>query len=212
MRAFQANRWLFAILGVLLLIPAACTAWVVLSPEVPARYVATLDALPVPPTWEVVDSRTQRDFIMRTRADRSYLVDADPEDAVKVLKDAIRAAGFELYTSVAEADWCDPQPLDSIPVPCAAKVHEDCRANGTGGPISCFVRAFRRLATDAEHLERIYASISPRGSTVDYGPGASPRYLTDPDRALVVISADLSYPRYFWSSPTPGPTGDVSSP
>src|SRR5258705_13388697 len=86
--------WLFAVLGVLLLIPISCTAWVVLSPEDPARYVATLDALPIPPTWEIVDRHTQRDFIMGTRADHSYLVDADPEDAVVVLKDAIEAAGF----------------------------------------------------------------------------------------------------------------------
>jgi hypothetical protein len=68
------------------------------------------------------------------------------------------------------------------------------------------VQAFRRIENDPEHLERLFASLSPRGSTLDYGPGASPRYVSDPKLALVVITADLSYPRYFWSSPTPSPS------
>jgi hypothetical protein len=103
-------RWLVVILGGILLIPVACTAWVVLSPEDPARYVATLDTLPVPPTWEVVRTYTQRDFIMGTRADRYYLVDADPEDAVTALKDAMKAAGFEIYIRVASTDLVRSAP------------------------------------------------------------------------------------------------------
>jgi hypothetical protein len=201
-------RWLVAIIGACLLLPAGCTAWLFLSLGDPAPFVATLDALPVPQTWEVVRTYTQRDFIMGTRADRYYFVDGDPQDAVPTLKNAMKAAGFEIYISVAASDWCDPHPLDSIVVPCATKVIEDCRENGLGGPISCRVEAFRRIAADPQHLEDLYASLSPRGTTVDYGPGASPRYLSDPNRAVVVISASLSYPRHFWSSPTPATTGD----
>jgi hypothetical protein len=138
-----------------------------------------------------------------TRATRYYLVGADPEDAVTALKDAMKAAGFEIYIRTASSDWCDPHPLDSIVVACPTRVIDDCRANGPGGPISCFVEAFRRVDGDPDHLEDLFAGLSPRGSVLDHGPDASPRYLSDPNRALVVITASLSYPRHFWSAPTP---------
>jgi hypothetical protein len=205
-------RPLIAVIAGWLVLASACSAWVFLSREDPARYVATLDALPVPSTWEVVRTDAQRDLLFPPRADRYYFVDADPEDAVTVLKDALKVAGFEIYTHAASADWCDPHPLDSIAVPCPTKVIEDCRANGPGGPISCYVEAFRRIDADPRHLEDLFASLSPRGSTIDYGPGASPRYVSDPNRAVLVVSASLSDPRHFWSSPTPPPAGDRPSP
>jgi hypothetical protein len=124
----------------------------------------------------------------------------------------MRAAGFEIHVRMASADGCDPHPFDSVLVSCATKVVDDCRENGPGGPISCWVQAFRRIPADPDQLERLYANLSPPGSTIDYGPSASPRYVQDPNLALLVITADLSYPRYFWSSPTPSPTGGQSSP
>ena len=157
-----------------------------------------------------MSSSAYEGFLSQTRATRSYLVDADPEDAAEVLKRAMRAAGFEIYTRVASSDWCDPQPFDSTSVTCATRVIEECRDNGSGGPVSCWVEAFRRIDPDPEHLEHLYANLSPRGSTVDYGPTASPRYISDPNRAVVVITADMSYPRHFWRSPTPAVTSTES--
>ena len=201
------ERRLFAILGPFVLVSAVALAWMFFAQRDPAQYVATLDSLPLPPTWDVMSTKPRRgDLLFPTQAIRYYLVEADPGAAVEILKDAMKAAGFEIYTRVAPADWCDPHPLDSISVACATKVIDNCRENGPGGPISCNVQGFRRIENDPEHLERLYASLSPRGSTLDYGPGASPRYVSDPKLALVVITADLSYPRYFWSSPTPSPS------
>jgi hypothetical protein len=206
------ERRLIAILGPFVLISAVGLAWMFLSQRDPAPYVATLDRLPLPPTWDVVRTDARGDFLYPTRATRYYLVDADPEEAVAILKDAMRAAGFEIYTPSISLGPCDPHPFDSAVISCPTKVIDDCHANGPGGPISCVVKAFRRIPADPKHLERLYASLSPRGSTIDYGPSASPRYVNDPNRALVMIIADLSDPRSFWSSPTPPPTGDRSSP
>ena len=194
-----------------LIVAASCVTLVSLLPADPAPYLATLDALPVPPSWQIVRTYAQREIFMGSRADRYYFVDADPADAVPSLKDAMRAAGFEIHVPVAPSDWCDPQPLDSIVVACAAKVIEPCSENGPGGPITCHVEGCRRIDADPQHLEDLFASLSPRGTVVDYGPGASPRYVSDPSRAVVVISASLTSPRHFWSSPTP-PAGDGPSP
>jgi hypothetical protein len=197
-------RWLIALLGILL-VPATCTAWVFLSPEDPARYVDTLDALPVPPSWQVMRSDTQRDPFLGTWALRSYFVESDPVDAVAGLKDALRAAGFQIHVNVAAPNWCDRGPFDSVVDGCPTKVIEECRPNGSGGPIRCTVEGYRRIDADPQRLEHLYATLSPRGTTLDYGPGASPRYVSDPSRALVTITASLTSPRHFWASPTPSP-------
>jgi len=49
-------------------------------------------------------------------------------------------------------------------------------------------------------------NFSPRGTVFDRQAGSVRIYVKDPDRSIVVVSADLSYPRAFWSSPTPQPT------
>jgi hypothetical protein len=174
------ERRLIAILGPFVLISAVGLAWIFLSQRDPARYVATLDSLPLPPTWEVVRTDARGDFLYPTRVTRYYLVEADPERAVGIVKEAMRVAGFEIYTRSIAVGPCDPHPLDSVVVSCPRKVIDDCHANGPGGPISCVVQAFRRIPADPERLDRLYASLSPRGSTMDYGPGASPRYFQRP--------------------------------
>jgi hypothetical protein len=207
------ERRLIAILGPFVLISAVGLAWMFVSQRDPARYVATLDSLSLPPTWDVLRTNARRgDILYPSRATRYYVVEADPEHSVSILKDAMQAAGFEIYIQDASADWCDPHPFDSVVVSCPTKVIDNCHENGPGGPTSCIVQAFRRIPTDPKRLEHVYASLSPRGSTIDYGPGASPRYVQDQSRALVMIIADLSDPRFFWSSPTPPPTGDLPEP
>jgi hypothetical protein len=196
-------RWPLALLGALLL-PVACTAWAFVSRD-PARYLAMLDELRLPQGWEVVRTDADRMPLFGPRAVRYYLVDADPVDAAPVLKQALSDAGFEIYYSPVPGGGCAMDPQDSSHPTCGNAVTKDCSSNGPSGPISCSIEGYRPTDSDREHLEDLFVSVSPRGSTVDLGPGASPRYVRDPDRALIVITASRTDPRHFWSGPTPSP-------
>ena len=176
-------KWILAVLALLIAPPAAFVAWVLFSPEDPARYVAIIDELPVPPSWEPVHTNAQRDFIIGTRADRYFLVDSDPEAVVPTLKEVVQASGFTIDTQFAPKDWCDTGPLDASPFWCPTKIIDDCRANGTGGPISCSVQAVRGK-------DRLFMAISPRGSTFDYYVGSERHYVDNPNRSLLRISAE----------------------
>jgi hypothetical protein len=201
--------WLLG-LAVALAIPAACTAWVFLGPEDPAPYLATIEALPVPTAWEVVHTQALRD-LMGSRADRYYLVDAEPKDIAPVVENVLRSAGLEIYDRVASSDWCDQRPIGATPpVVCPRKEIPTCQENGPGGPVSCTVQAFRWLtmesSLEASMLERLYVSVSPRGDVFDVGVNDQRHRVDASNRALVVISADRTTARYFWSSPTPLPS------
>jgi hypothetical protein len=195
--------WPVAILGVLLL-PVACTAWWFVSHD-PAPHVAVLDELHLPAGWEVARTDAQRGPLFGPRAMRYYLVDAEPVDAATALRQALTAAGFAIYYRPVPRGGCALDPQDSGHPTCGNVVTKDCQTNGPGGPISCYIEGYRPIDGDPGHLEDIFASVSPRGSSFDHGPGASPRYTVDPTRALVVITASLSDPRHFWSGPTPSP-------
>jgi hypothetical protein len=168
--------WLLA-LALALAIPAACTALMFLAPEDPAPYLATIEALPAPPAWQIVHTQALRD-LMGSRADRYYLVDAEPDAIAPVVQDLLRSAGLEIYDRVADSDWCDSRPISASPaIICPRKEIATCQANGRGGPVSCTF--FDVGVYDQRH--RVEAS----------------------NRALVVISADRVTARTFWSSPTP---------
>jgi len=172
----------------------------------PAAHVAALDELALPAGWDVLRTDVQRGPLFGPRAIRYYLVDAEPVDAADVLKEALLAAGFELYYAPVPGGGCALDPHDSGHPTCGNVVTRDCQTNGPGGPVSCYIEAYRRIDADPDRLEDILASVSPRGSTMDYGPAASPRYVRDPSRALIVITASLTDRRHFWSTPTPLPT------
>jgi hypothetical protein len=202
------RRWLLALLAVTISLPAACTAWFFLSPEDPAPHLATIEALTLPSTWDVVYTQTLRGPIFPSRADRYYLVDGDPQEVVPVVQDALRSAGLEIYDWVASSDWCDQRPIGATPpVVCPRKAIPTCHENGPGGPVSCTVQAFRWLSMqptlEASMLERLYVSVSPRGDGFDVGVNGQQHHVEASNRALVVILADRTDARYFWSSPTP---------
>ncbi len=191
----------------MLAVPAACTAWFFLAPADPAPYLATIDALPVPSAWEVVHTQALRSFL-GSRADRYYLVDAEPEDIAPVVEDVLRSAGLEVHDRVASSDWCDQRPIGATPaVVCPRKGIPTCRENGSGGPVSCSVQAFRWLSMEssleASMLERLSVSVSPRNDVVWVGVNDQRHQVESSNRALIVISADRATARYFWSSPTP---------
>ena len=202
------RAWLLTAIALTLALPAACSAWFLLASEDPARYLATIDALPVPAAWEVVHTQTLRDPLFGSRADRYYLVDAEPGDIAPVVDDVLRMGGLEIYDRVASSDWCDQRPIGATPaVVCARKEIPTCRENGSGGPVSCTIIAFRWLSMEssleASMLERLYVNVSPRGDVFDVGVNDRRRQVEAANRALVRISADRATARYFWSSPTP---------
>jgi hypothetical protein len=205
-------RWPLTILGALL-IPAACTAWIFVSHD-PARHLAVLDELELPHELEVV--RTDGDWVtlFGPRAVRYYLVDADPVDVAPMIKAALLASGFEIYYSPVPGGGCATDPEDSAHPICGNVVSKDCLSNGPTGPVNCYIEGYRAIDSDPQHLEDVFVSVSPRGSTVDLGSGASPRYLARPDLATVVITASLSDLRHFWSAPTPtaAASGALGSP
>jgi hypothetical protein len=204
------RRWLLG-LAVALAVPAACTAWVFLAPEDPAPYLATIEALPAPAAWEVVYTQTLRDLLFGSRADRYYLVDADPEDIAPVVEDVLRSSGLEIYDWVASSDWCDQRPIGATPaIVCPRKEIPACHENGSGGPVSCWVRAFRWLSMEpsleASLLERLSVSVSSRADFFDVGVNNDRHRVEASNRVLVTISADRATARSFWSSPTPRPS------
>jgi hypothetical protein len=202
------RAWLLTAIALTLALPAACTAWFFLASEDPAPYLGTIDALPVPSAWEVVHTQTLRDALFGSRADRYYLVDAEPEDIAPVAEDVLRSAGLEIHDRVASSDWCDQRPIGATPaVVCPRKEIPTCNENGPGGPVSCSVQAFRWLSMEssleASMLERLYVSVSPRGDVFDVGVNDQRHQVEAANHALVRISADRATARYFWSSPTP---------
>jgi len=201
--------WLIAV-GIALLIPVACGAWLFASND-PKPYVEALDELDLPPDWVVAATDANPRLLFGPRAIRTFLVDADPVDVVPILKEAFADAGYGIYPLLDTPSRCIPSPDATAPIPgCSLNVlNEDCRSNGPDGPITCWVEGYRRVDDNPEHLEDLYASVSPRGSTLDYGPGHSPRYATDPNLGLLVITASMQYPRHYWSSPTPFPAGSA---
>jgi hypothetical protein len=69
------------------------------------------------------------------------------------------------------------------------------------------VQAFRWLSMgsslETSMLERLFVSVSPRQDAFDVGVNDQSHRVDASNRALVVISADRTTARYFWSSPTP---------
>ena len=193
-----------------LALPVAFTAWLLLSPPDPAPDLTAIESLPVPSSWEVVHTQTQRSFL-GSRADRDYLVDAEPQDIAPVAGDVLRSAGFEIYQQVASSDWCDTRPIGASPaMVCPVKEVEPCQENGRGGPITCFVTGFRWLSQDPPLLERLTVVAMPRADQFLVGVGDEQHLVRGSNRVLVTITADRTAARSFWSSPTPPSSGRLS--
>jgi hypothetical protein len=156
----------------------------------------------VPPAWEVVHTQALRSFL-GSRADRYYLVDAESEDIAPVVEDVLHSAGLEIHDRVASRDWCDTRPIGASPaITCPRKEIATCRENGSGGPVSCTVIAFRWLSLDPPLLERLYVSVTERRDFFDVGVNDDRHRVQASDRALITISVARATARYFWSSPT----------
>lgn len=209
-------RWVVLAFGILLAVPFVFVGWFLfVAPADPTPYLARIESLQVPPTWEVVHTQALRSFL-GSRADRYYLVDAEPEDIAPVVEEVLRSAGLDVYDQVASSNWCDQRPIGATPaITCPRKPIPTCRENGTGGPVSCRVEAFRWLSMtpslESSILERVYVSVSPRGDIFDVGVNDDRHRIDGDHRALIVISVDRTSARYFWSSPTPLPSTSPGS-
>jgi hypothetical protein len=73
--------------------------------------------------------------------------------------------------------------------PCGPVVADECRSNG-GLASECNVRAVRGLESGDEFVEALSINLARRGSSFTVGRGDDRRQVTDPSRALVVITAD----------------------
>jgi hypothetical protein len=202
------RAWLPAGLAVTLALPVACAVWLYVLPVDPAPYLATIEGLSVPSSWEVIHTQILRDPMMGPRVDRYYLVDAEPPAIAPVVQDVLRSAGLEIYDQVADSDWCDSRPIGATPaISCPRKEIPTCSENGPGGPISCRVQAFHWLSMasslETSMIERLYVSVSARRDVFEVGVNDQRHLVEASNRALVVISADKTTARSFWSSPTP---------
>jgi hypothetical protein len=189
-----------ATVAAVLYLSIAGAAWLV-WPRDSGRLARTADSLAVPATWELVHQRNDFEgLILRAKAVRIYLVDAEPMDTVDVAQQFARAVGFTVHRRQVSSDWCDPHPMDSIVVPCAPRYREDCPASSDG---TCFVEAYRELDPDAEQLEHLWVSITPRGAILTVTEDGKRVRIEDPRRSLVTITVDEATRSAFWSSPTP---------
>ena len=84
----------------------------------PVRLIAILDGVALPASWHTVHTEANRDVLTGSRAHRSFLIDANPEDALLTVKGAVEAAGFTV-------------------------VQIDCSPSDPGGSITCSVSATR---------------------------------------------------------------------
>jgi hypothetical protein len=189
-----------AMVALLLYLSIAGAAWL-LWPRDAGRLARTADSLAIPATWELVHQRNDfDDLIVRAKAVRFYLVDAEPTDTLDVVKQLARAGGFTVYRRQVSSDWCDPHPMDSVVVPCATRYREDCAASSGG---TCFVEAYRELDPDAEQLEHLWVSMTARGAILTVTVDGKPVRIEDPRRSLVTITVDEVSRSALWSSPTP---------
>ena len=196
--------WLLAAVVVTVGVPAAIVWWLLFGGDDPAAYLPTIDSLPAPSAWEVQHTQAVRSLDGGPRAYRWYLVDAEPQDIAPSIKEVLQSAGLELYTPIADSDWCDSRPIGATPaITCPRKEIPTCRENGRGGPVSCSIVAFRWLSEDASLVERVSVSVSPRNDTADVGVGDEHQLQQASNRALVVVAVDHVQARTLWASPTP---------
>jgi len=175
-----------------------------IAPVDPAPFLATIEALPVPSTWEVVHTQTQRDYLLGSRVDRYYFVDGEPQEVAPVVQQVLRSSGLEIFFPDYDTDRCDtPSPGARPAASCPVTRSGTCQEIASAGPVSCHIVAFRWLSQEPPLLERLFVYVSPRGGSVDIGVGKEHRLVDTANRVLVRISADRTTASSFWSSPTP---------
>ena len=181
-------RWsLAAVVSLIVLLAAAA----LLRPSEGDRLLPTLDSLPVPATWETVDTTViDGDFLIKARATRSYFVDADPIDAVPAAKQIAEAAGFIVRPRVLSLDGCkDSFPPAAMDGPCGPVVADECPSTNGGLPNQCIVEALR-WHDEGERIQRLWVVLDHRGNGLTIGNGEDRHYVNDPIRALFTLTVD----------------------
>ena len=119
MRRVTARRLvLVAFIAVVVTLVGMTVAYAATKTD-PARALALLDRLDIPPSWQFAHAETVRGVILLSRVERFYLVKADPEQVAGEARAMVAAAGLPF-------DQGGPK---------------DCRTNGPGGPMSCWIPA-----------------------------------------------------------------------
>lgn len=198
-----------AALLLVLLIPVACVASLVVLPSQGDRFLATLDTLSVPPDWEAVHTEViDGGFIVRPRATRYFFVDVAPngvqdgrgprvsEDTLAAAKSIATAAGFTIQPFRLSRIECRlPEGQSST---CPPRIPDECQPNYEGGPPThCTVQAVRGLDTGAEQVERLWMNLYPPGYSFSVGQGEDRRQVSDPSRAVVVVTVNFAFRTEF---------------
>jgi hypothetical protein len=171
---------LFLIVGVLATVIAG---WVlVLKRTDPAPHVAVLDELDIPPSWELAHTEVVQQFLLGSRVERYFLVDADPGDVVDPVTQMLTTAGFILDVRKGPSDWCDTRPLSATPaLACPTRLIPPCSENGPGGPTTCWISATRGQ-------ECLSVVALDRGQSEPYFRGLVRYSVGDPVRIVVRIT------------------------
>lgn len=194
-----------AALLLLLLIPVACVASLVVLPSQGDRFLVTLDTVPVPPGWEAVHTEViDGGFMVRPRATRYFFVDgvADgvqdavsrhivSEDTLAAAKSIATAAGFTIRPLRLSRIEC--RLPEGQPSTCPPRIADECESNYEGGPPThCIVQAVRGLDPGAEQVERLWMNLYPPGYSFSVGQGEDRRHVSDPSRAVVVVTVNFA--------------------
>ena len=151
----------------------------------PARLVTILDGVPVPSSWQAVHTEQHRDLLTGSSAYRWFLVDADPEDAVLTVKEAVQAAGFTVEVPDTPRDWCHQERFVGStvanPGPCPPR-ELYCTFDGPGGTRRCTMSAMR-------DRDRLFITFQPRGTLSSYDVDSAAVSFGDPQHSVVTMSA-----------------------
>ena len=194
-----------------LVIPAACVVLSVVGPSQGDRFLVTLDTVAVPPGWEAVHTEViDGGFIVQPRATRYFFVDGvrDPvddgrgprvsEDTLAAAKRMATAAGFTPRPFLLSRIEC-PR-AEGQPSTCPPTIPDECESNYEGGPPHhCIAQAVRGLDSGAEQVERLWINLYPPGYSFSVGQGEDRRQLSDPSRAVVVVTVDFGFRGEFIS-------------
>ncbi len=152
-----------------------------------SHFVAVLDELRAPQAWQLDHTDAIGNPILGSRADRYFLVDANPDQLVLPASEMLAAAGFTVEVREAPLDWCDTRPLGATPrLVCPTKVIPPCSTNGPGGPMTCYLGA-------ARGGDEIWLVIFDRGERVAYTLGSAGYTVGSPNLSVLRISVQGSW-------------------
>ena len=118
------------------------------------------------------------------------------EDTLAAAKRIATAAGFTIRPVQRSRIEC-PR-AEGQPSTCPPRIADECDSNYEGGPATnCTVQAVRGLDSGADQVERLWINLYPPGYSFSAGQGEDRRHLSDPFRAVVVVTVNFGFRTEF---------------